>query len=100
MALTAERVQRVLKFIEAHEYRINNSKKLFTINEGELKPFVLDALARELEPAAFERAAKRVAPINVLPKIVDKLSTLYSKEVSRETEEGQPESNQEIVLIM
>ncbi len=97
MAITKDTVDKVIDFIELNTRRVQEAKNLFTINEGELAPFVLAALQNELDPAAFERAAKRIAPINVLPKIVDKLSTLYSKEVTREVEDDQPESNQEIV---
>lgn len=96
MALTPQRVNKVMDFIETQIDRVNNSKALFTINEGELLPFVLEALEAELDAEAFKRAAKRASPINILPKIIDKLSTLYAKEVTRE-EETESESNQDIV---
>jgi len=97
MALTPDRINRVLDFVEAKAPRVNNSRDLFKINEGELLPFVERALASELDPTAFERARKRISPINVLPKIVNKLSTLYSKEVTRKTEKPDETANQDIV---
>jgi hypothetical protein len=96
MTLTTSRINKIMNFIDANTARVNNAKKLFTINEGELLPFVLTALRSELSEKAFMRASKRVAPINVLPKIVDKLSTLYSNEVSRRETSG-ISSNQELV---
>lgn len=84
MAFNQEKIERILKFIEHNQERVNNAKDKLSIYEGDLLPYVKDALKRELSAPAYERAIKRIAPINMLPKIVNKLSTLYNNTVIRE----------------
>lgn len=96
MAFTIEKIQDILKFIDSNKQIINNSKDKLTIYEGELLPYVERAMMMELSPSAFERARKRIAPINMLPKIVNKLSTLYNNTVIRVLKE-ESTINQDIV---
>lgn len=101
--LNQELIDKILADMDANRHRFKNASDLFAINEGELLPFVEEALAAELSPTAFERARKRISPVNVLPKVVSKLSTLYNLGVSRTVEEDDEtgsqnvEVNQEIV---
>jgi hypothetical protein len=48
------------------------------IYEGNLLPYVIEALREQLKGQAFEDASHRVAPINLLTKIIDKLSGIYT----------------------
>lgn len=89
-------VPKILEFIESNEKRVVEAKKKLNIYEGELLPYVESALKAELNPAAFERARKRIAPVNFLPKVVNKLSTLYNNTVIRELKGDESEKNQEI----
>lgn len=101
--INQELVDKILADMDANRYRFKNASELFAINEGELLPFVEDALAQELSPSAFERARKRISPVNILPKVISKLSTLYNLGVSRSVEEDDGvgaqniQTNQEIV---
>lgn len=83
MALIDE-IPKIIKFIDSEAARVREAKDKLNIYEGELLPYVERALRDELNPQAYERAKKRIAPINFLPKVVNKLSTLYSGTVTRE----------------
>lgn len=56
---------------------LRHNEILFSISEGELLPFVLQDLKSQLSENSFERIKHRVPPINVLIRIVDKLSKIY-----------------------
>jgi len=80
---TPEKIERILEFVHANKKRIKEAKDLFTINEGQLLPFVEEAMNEELSATAFKRARNRIAPINIYPKVINKLSTLYIEPPSR-----------------
>lgn len=68
------------KLIEAwrgHDSTLKHNEVLFSISEGELLPHVLADLKRQLSENSFERIKHRVPPINILIRIVDKLSKIY-----------------------
>lgn len=96
MAFTPDKIMKVVDFVNSQANRINQAKHKLTIYEGKLLPFVESALAAELSPTAFERARKRIAPINMLTKVVNKLSTLYDNTVVR-TLKKPDEGNREIL---
>lgn len=87
MAFNQDKIHKIVDFIDMNSNKVNTAKDKLTIYEGTLKPFVLAALQAELSPTAFERASKRVAPINMLTKVVNKLSTLYNNTVIRTLKE-------------
>lgn len=96
MAFTQDKIYDIMKFVESNADMVNKAKDKLTIYEGELLPFVQRALRMELSPSAYERAQRRIAPINMLPKIVNKLSTLYNNTVIRALKE-ESDINREIV---
>lgn len=62
--------------------------KTLDILEGNLEPYVLKSLSRQLSPKAMRYACERVVPINILPRYVDKLSNIYQTGVSRQIQFG------------
>jgi hypothetical protein len=62
---------------------LKHNNTLFNIYEGNLLPYILDDLRCQLSEKAFEQAKHRVAPINVLKRLIDKLSKIYSKTPQR-----------------
>lgn len=96
MAFTTEKIYKIVKFIEENAHRVNRSKAKLTIFEGELLPYIEEALRSELSESAYNRARKRIAPINMLPKIVNKLSTLYNNTIIR-TPKDESQTNRDIV---
>jgi len=72
---------------ENSAHREHNSK-LFDIYEGELLKYVEADLAKQLSQQSFATIQHRIAPINVLKKIIDKLSTIYQQPVTRTVVDG------------
>jgi hypothetical protein len=62
--------------------------KTLDILEGNLEPYILKALERQLSPRVFAYAKERMVPINIMPRYVDKLSNIYQTGVAREVLEG------------
>ena len=59
--------------------------KLLEIYEGALQKHVEDSLKIELSAGAFKRSKERIAPINILPKIISKVSAVYSQGCVRQS---------------
>lgn len=91
-----DKLPQIIKFIESEGSRVQRAKDKLTIFEGELLPYVEQALRNELSPTAFERARKRIAPINFLTKVINKLSTLYNAGINRSLRDDN-DINQEIL---
>ena len=81
-------------YIESNKARLEYSAKLQNIFDGQLLPHLLDVLKSELSARAYERMVPRVVPINILTRIVNKLSKLYTMPVARE---ATSDSDQEII---
>lgn len=62
--------------------------KTLDILEGNLEPYVLKALERQLSPRVFVYAKERMVPINIMPRYIEKLSNIYQSGVSREVMDG------------
>ncbi len=70
-------------FIQNQQSFIDHNKVLFQILEGDLLTFVLQDLEKQLSARSFQVAKHRVAPINVLKKLIDKLSKIYMTSPTR-----------------
>lgn len=68
--MLAEEVQKKSSLLE-------HNCKLYNIYEGDLLTYVLEDLAAQLSPRTYATIKYRVAPINVLRKLVEKLSKIY-----------------------
>lgn len=77
-------------------YRRTNFK-LIDIFEGNLKPHLEMHLMEVLSPKQAVEAAKFIVPINVLQKIIDKLSKIYQQQVTRRILDGRPEDSELLV---
>lgn len=71
------------KYIAENNHRLVHAKKLQDIFEGQLLTYLLALLRSEMSERAYSRMVPRVVPINVLTKIVNKLSKLYATPVKR-----------------
>ena len=79
-----ELVQHILdnnKYFETNEV-------LFNIYEGNLLKYIDAALKKQLTKSSYEQISHRIAPINVLIRIIDKLSKIYQQEPVREIIDG------------
>ena len=89
MGLRDEAEQKlIIKTFEDNRDLLQHNSDLFDIYEGDLKRFILSDLHAQLNPKSFELVKARVAPINVLIQIIDKLSKIYTKPPIRTVENG------------
>lgn len=83
MALRDE-IPLLLKYIKSHEGTIDHNKQLFDIYEGYLADYVLLDLQKQMSAQSFDQIKLRLSPINILVRVVQKLSRIYSKSPLRE----------------
>lgn len=65
---------------------LEHNRALFDIYEGDLLTYVLRDLSAQLSIRSFDQVKHRVVPINVLKRVIEKLSKIYSNGVVREFE--------------
>lgn len=83
-----KKIPEFLNHIEKNKSFLQVNHKLFTAYEGELLPMVYASLEKQLSERAFEQIVNRVAPINILTRIIDKLSKIYQQNPVRYVENG------------
>lgn len=79
-----------------HGALLKHNQQLFEIFEGDLLSHVLADLERQLSPQSYKDAVSRVTPVNVLRRLVDKLSKIYDKAPLR-TVTGGTESDEALL---
>jgi hypothetical protein len=79
-------IKKILKFVDSKRLILEHNKSLFKIMEGDLLTFILEDLAKQMSSKSFNIIKHRVAPINLLRKLVDKLSMIYSTSPTRTVE--------------
>lgn len=67
----------LVDYIKQNQWILDHNYKLFDIYEGNLLPYVEADLARQLSKQSFEQAQHRIAPLNILRQLMDKLSRIY-----------------------
>lgn len=82
MALKQE-LPKIIKHVQNQSENLKHNADLFDIDQGSLLKHILKDLQDQLHPMSFQAAKHRVAPINVLRKLISKLSTLYSDSPQR-----------------
>lgn len=86
----------VCELVRSKKQYLQHNHVLLDIYEGNLLPYIEKDLSEQLNPQAFKQAMFRIAPVNVLPKIIDKLTNIYQTAVVREVEDGS-ESDKELL---
>lgn len=73
----------MLNQIKSSNEELIHNQQLFDIFEGNLLEYILSDLRDQLSLQSYNQIKSRVAPINVLKKIIDKLSKIYAKDPKR-----------------
>jgi len=82
------KVKDLIEHIKSNKSFLDFNKEIFDIREGELFEKVANSIQEQIsDPSTVKTMVERIPPINVLNKVNNKLSTLYTKEVFRETED-------------
>jgi len=90
-------IPQLVAHVQSQASLIRHNADIFDIYEGNLKPHVECALQAQLSMDSFSQAQHRIAPINVLTKIIDKLSTIYQESPTRNVEDEGSESDSELL---
>lgn len=86
----------VQNIVEKHQAYLCHNATLIDIFQGNLLEYITKDMANQFSHQSFEQAMFRVCPINVLPKIIDKLTNIYQTAVLREVVDGS-ESDKELM---
>ena len=65
--------------VQKYNVHLRHNNCLFNIYEGDLLTYVEAALRKQLSEQSFETMRARIAPVNILRQIVDKLSKIYGE---------------------
>lgn len=80
--------ERVCTIVRDHAAYLKHNYELIDILEGNLLPYIDEDLKRDMSPQSYVQAKSRIVPINMLPKITDKLTNIYQTGVVREVVDG------------
>jgi len=78
-----EDIHVIVQEIKENRNYLAHNEILFNIFEGELLPYVEEDLKKQLSEKSFETMRYRISPINLLKKLIDKLSAIYQQPVTR-----------------
>lgn len=67
---------------------LKHNYELIDIMEGNLCPYIEADLFKDMSEQSYKQAVTRMVPINMLPKIIDKLTNIYQTGVVREVVDG------------
>ena len=78
----------VNKIAEGYSDYLRYNKDLLNIYEGDLLSYIEKELKNQLTPQSYEQAVHRIFPVNILTKVIDKLTNIYQTTVVREVVDG------------
>jgi hypothetical protein len=79
------RPEDVLNIVQTSADRLAFYDEALDILDGRISPYIDILLQRQLSLQSYWQAKQRMSPINILPKIVDKLTNIYQTSVIRTT---------------
>lgn len=71
------------EYIEQNRKYLKVNSELFEIFEGNLRPYVDDILRQSLSDQYYSRIQERIYPINILKRVIDKMSKVYGRKPLR-----------------
>lgn len=93
MGMTPDEIHAAV--LSKREY-LGHQFQLLDIFEGNLSKYVDMELSNQLSMQSYLQAKNRISPINILPKVIDKLTNIYQTTVIRTVVDG-TESQQEML---
>lgn len=79
----------IMATVKARSEILNTNAALFDIYEGNLLPYVVEDMKKQFSEEYLNKSARhRIAPINILRRVVDKLSRIYKDAPMRRVEDG------------
>lgn len=78
----------VIELVQNKAAQLSHNHNLIDVFNGNLTPYIIKDLKSQLSPQSFEQQMHRLSPINLLPKIIDKLTNIYQTAVTRQVVDG------------
>lgn len=78
------------KIVEGYADYLRYNKDLLCIYEGQLLSYIEQDLRNQLNFQSYQQALHRIFPVNILTKVIDKLTNIYQTTVVREVVDGTP----------
>ena len=85
----------VINHFKANVETLKHNSDMLEIYEGNLNKFILKDLKESFHAQTFDQVRDRIAPVNFYPKIIDKLSSIYTEAPVRRLV-GDKDSDQEL----
>jgi len=79
-------VEEISVYVQQNKDRVEFSNRLNLVDSGQLINEIKKSLSREFKQETVDKMIERVPAINLLTRIVDKLSRIYDEPVSRSSE--------------
>ena len=95
-----DKVPEILEYIESNQKFTDHNKDLYEIFEGDLFKFVDRLIQKTVAPTYYEQIRERIDPINILRRVIDKLSKVYVDPPRRKAMSLQNESDAQELLEM
>lgn len=94
------KVPQILDFVKSKQSFITFNETIFNILEGDLIRYIAEALERQLSSKeAAKSAMDGISPINIIKKVTDKLTKLYSGNTARKAlVNGEPSESDQTVI--
>jgi hypothetical protein len=81
-----DKVPTILKYIRDNQDFLEHNLAIFEILEGDLLKYIEEMLSKDLvSERAYQSAKKRIPPINIYSRLIEKLSQLYNTPIVRKT---------------
>lgn len=81
-------IETLNQYVNEQKKVIEHNDDLFSIYEGDLLRFVVQELRNQLSQESFGMAEKRIPPINILVRLIDKLSKIYQQNPLRSIDDA------------
>lgn len=83
MSEIQNRIDHYLKIIKDHSSYLEQNEEKIEIYNGKLLPYVDKIMKETLSPNYYNKIKQRLVPVNVLTRVMDKMSKVYIKEPDR-----------------
>ena len=78
----------VKAIVDGYTKQLEFNHEIMSIFQGNLTHYIKCELQKQMSPETFAQICARLAPINILPKVIDKLTNIYQTPVIRTVTSG------------
>lgn len=79
----------IINHVKAHTEFLKQNAQALDIYDGNLRPYVDEALRTTLSDMYYKSIKERILPINILQRFINKVATTYSKPPQREVKKAE-----------